>query len=151
LSALRIMPPPLWALLLLAACYYLSDLPGLEQMPEWRHKPVGMILIVLGLIPPMVSIGQFFAVGTQVHPTSKTNNKLVTSGFFAFTRNPMYLGLIVFSLGAAIWAGRPLMYLAPVLVFMIANWAFIPFEEEKMRRQFGDAFDAYTKRVRRWL
>ena len=35
------------------------------------------------------------------------------------------------------------MFLAPVLVFMIANWVFIPFEEAKMRRQFGDAFDAY--------
>jgi protein-S-isoprenylcysteine O-methyltransferase Ste14 len=151
LSALRLLPPPLWALILLTALYYLSELPALQDMPEWRHKPLGMILIVLGLIPAMVSIGQFFAVGTQVHPTSKTNNKLVTSGFFAFTRNPMYLGLIVFSLGAAVWFGRPLMYLAPLFVFMIANWAFIPFEEAKMRRQFGDAFDAYTRRVRRWL
>ncbi|HET9230151.1 MAG TPA: methyltransferase, partial [Vitreimonas sp.] len=110
MSALRLLPPPLWALILLTALYYLSELPALQDMPEWRHKPLGMILIVLGLIPPMVSIGQFFAVGTQVHPTSKTNNKLVTTGFFAFTRNPMYLGLIVFSLGAAIWFGRPLMY-----------------------------------------
>lgn len=151
MSALRLLPPPLWALLLLTSLYYLSELPALQGMPEWRHKPLGMVLIVLGLIPPMVSIGQFFAVGTQVHPTSKTNNKLVTTGFFAFTRNPMYLGLIVFSLGAAIWFGRPLMYLAPPLVFMITNWAFIPFEEAKMRRQFGDAFDAYTRRVRRWL
>jgi protein-S-isoprenylcysteine O-methyltransferase Ste14 len=151
LSALRLLPPPLWALLSLAALYYLNDLPALQHMPEWRHKPLGMILIVLGLVPPMVSIGQFFAVGTQVHPTSKTNNKLVTSGFFAFTRNPMYLGLIVFSFGAAVWFGRPLMYLAPLFVFVIANWAFIPFEEAKMRRQFGDAFDAYTEGVRRWL
>jgi protein-S-isoprenylcysteine O-methyltransferase Ste14 len=151
LSALRLLPPPLWALILLTALYYLSDLPGLQDMPEWRHKPFGMILIVLGLIPPMVSIGQFFAVGTQVHPTSKSNNKLVMTGFFAVTRNPMYLGLIVFSFGAAVWFGRPLMYLAPVFVFMIANWAFIPFEEAKMRRQFGDAFDAYTQRVKRWL
>jgi protein-S-isoprenylcysteine O-methyltransferase Ste14 len=151
LSALRLLPPPLWALLSLAALYYLNDLPALQDMPELRHKPSGMILIVLGLVPPMVSIGQFFAVGTQVHPTSKTNNKLVTSGFFAFTRNPMYLGLIVFSFGAAVWFGRPLMYLAPLFVFVIANWAFIPFEEAKMRRQFGDAFDAYTEGVRRWL
>jgi len=151
LSALRILPPPLWALLLLTAFYYLSEFPGLQDLPLWRHKPAGLIVVALGLTPPMVSIAQFFTVGTQVHPTSKTNNKLVTSGFFALTRNPMYLGLIVFSLGVAIWFGRPLMYLAPLLVFAIANWVFIPFEEAKMRRQFGDAFDAYTGRVRRWL
>jgi protein-S-isoprenylcysteine O-methyltransferase Ste14 len=151
LSALRLLPPPLWALLLLTAFYYLSDLPGLQDMPLWRHKPAGMLLMALGLIPPMVSIAQFLTLGTQVHPTSKTNNKLVTSGFFAFTRNPMYLGLIAFCVGAAIWFGRPLMYLAPALIFMIENWAFIPFEEAKMRRQFGAQFDAYCKRVRRWF
>ncbi|MGQ0534138.1 MAG: methyltransferase family protein [Caulobacteraceae bacterium] len=151
MSALRILPPPIWALLLLIGLYYLSDLPALHDLPEWRHKRAGAILMALGLIPPMVSIGQFFAVGTQVHPTSKTNNKLVTSGFFAFTRNPMYLGLTVFTLGAAVWFGRPLMYLAPVLVFAIANWVFIPFEEAKMRRQFGDVFGAYCERVRRWF
>jgi len=151
LSALRLLPPPLWALILLTALYYLSELPALQDVLEWRHKPLGLILIALGLIPPMVSIAQFFAVGTQVHPTSKTNNKLVTTGFFAFTRNPMYLGLIIATLGAAIWFGRPLMYLTPLLIFMIENWAFIPYEEAKMRRQFGGAFDAYAKRVRRWL
>lgn len=151
MSALRLLPPPLWALILLTALYYLSELPALQDVLEWRHKPLGLILIALGLIPPMVSIAQFFAVGTQVHPTSKTNNKLVTTGFFAFTRNPMYLGLIIATLGAAIWFGRPLMYLTPLLIFMIENWAFIPYEEAKMRRQFGDAFDAYAKRVRRWL
>lgn len=151
MNALRALPPPLWALLLLTALYFLSDAPILQTMPEWRHKPLGAVIIMLGLIPPVLSIGQFFAAGTQVHPTSKSNNKLVTSGFYAFTRNPMYLGLIVASLGAAVWFGRPLMYLAPLLVFMVTNSVFIPFEEAKMRRQFGDAFDAYTKRVRRWL
>jgi protein-S-isoprenylcysteine O-methyltransferase Ste14 len=148
---LRFLPPPVWAVLLLTSLYYLSELPALQEMPEWRSKRAGMILIALGMIPPMVSIGQFFAVGTQVHPTSTTNNKLVTSGFFALTRNPMYLGLIVACTGVALWFGRPLMLLAPLLVFMIENWAFIPFEEAKMRRQFGDEFDAYCKRVRRWI
>ncbi len=151
MNALRFLPPPLWALLLLTGLYYLSELPVLQELPVWREKRIGMVLIVLGLVPPVVSIAQFFAVGTQVHPTSKTNNKLVTTGFFAFTRNPMYLGLTVFSLGAAIWFGRPLMYLAPLGVFIIANWVFIPYEEAKMRRQFGEAFDAYARRVRRWI
>jgi protein-S-isoprenylcysteine O-methyltransferase Ste14 len=145
------IPPPIWTLLFLAALYFLSDLPALQELPQWRHKPAGAIIIVLGLLAPMAAIAQFFTVGTQVHPTSKTNNKLVTTGFYAFTRNPMYLGLIVASLGAAVWFGRPLMYLAPVLVFALTNSVFIPFEEEKMRRQFGEAFDAYAKRVRRWL
>jgi protein-S-isoprenylcysteine O-methyltransferase Ste14 len=43
------------------------------------------------------------------------------------------------------------MFLAPLLVLAIANWVFIPYEEAKMRRQFGEAFDAYCRRVRRWV
>ena len=43
------------------------------------------------------------------------------------------------------------MFLAPVMTFATANWVHIPFEEEKMRRQFADAFDAYARKVRRWL
>jgi protein-S-isoprenylcysteine O-methyltransferase Ste14 len=37
------------------------------------------------------------------------------------------------------------------MTFATANWAHIPFEEEKMHRQFADEFDAYARKVRRWL
>ena len=63
----------------------------------------------------------------------------------------MYLGLTIISLGVAFWAGWLPMFLAPVMTFATANWAHIPFEEDKMRRQFPDEFDAYAHKVRRWL
>ena len=100
---------------------------------------------------PVIAVAHFRAVGTQVMPTSERNDRLVTTGLYAFTRNPMYLGLVIAALGVALWFGRPLMYLAPILVFLIANFVFAPYEEAKMRRQFGEAFDAYAARVRRWL
>ena len=63
----------------------------------------------------------------------------------------MYLGLIVLTLGVAFAVGSLPMFAVPVLLFMTANWVHIPFEETKMRRQFGAAFVAYTSRVRRWI
>jgi protein-S-isoprenylcysteine O-methyltransferase Ste14 len=63
----------------------------------------------------------------------------------------MYLGLTSISLGVAFWTGWWPMFLAPVVTFATANWVHIPFEEEKMRRQFADVFDAYARKVRRWL
>jgi len=63
----------------------------------------------------------------------------------------MYVGLVVTSLGIAVIVGSLPMFLVPVLVFATANWGHIPFEEAKMRRQFGAAYDAYTGKVRRWL
>jgi protein-S-isoprenylcysteine O-methyltransferase Ste14 len=148
---MRQVPPPLWALLLLGATYGLSLLPGLNQLPVLQTRPIGLIVICVALAILAWAMLQFRFADTQLLPNSETNNALVTSGIFGLTRNPMYLAMTVFALGGALWFGRVTMLLAPVLMFAVANWVFIPFEEAKMRRQFGEAFDAYTKRVRRWI
>lgn len=148
---IRQVPPPLWALLLLAATYGLSLAPGLNTLPIWPTRPAGTIVIGAALLILFAAMLQFRLANTQILPTSPTNNALVTNGIFGFTRNPMYLAMTLACLGGALWFGRPLMLLAPVLMFAVANFVFIPFEEAKMRRQFAETFDAYCKRVRRWL
>lgn len=126
-------------------------MPLFAGLPAWRNKPAGLALLIIGAALPTVAASQFRAAGTQILPTSEKNDALVTTGVYAFTRNPMYLGVATASLGAALWFGRPLVFLAPLGVLAITNFALIPFEEAKMRRQFGEAFDAYYKRVRRWI
>lgn len=148
---MKIFPPPIWAILALIALYFASGLPPFVNWPSWQSQPIGALIFVLGMIGPVIAITQFRSVGTEVSPTSETNAKLVIAGIYRFTRNPMYLGLTIASLGIAVFFGRPLMFLTPLFVFAITNWIFIPFEEAKMRRQFGAEFDAYTERVRRWL
>ena len=148
---MRAIPPPLWTLLLLAATYYLSMAPGLNTLPVWPTRPAGLIVIAVALLIVFGAMLQFRLANTQLLPNSPTNNALVTGGIFSITRNPMYLGMTLFAVGGALWFGRPLMLLAPLLMFAVANWAFIPFEEAKMRRQFGEQFDAYCRRVRRWI
>ncbi len=148
---MRNIPPPLWTLLLLAATYGLSLLPGLNTLPLLPTRPVGLIVIIGALALVFGAMLQFRLANTQLLPNSPTNNSLVTGGIFGVTRNPMYLGMTLFAVGGALWFGRPVMLLAPVLMFFVANSVFIPFEEAKMRRQFGEQFDAYCKRVRRWI
>ncbi|MCC6787540.1 MAG: isoprenylcysteine carboxylmethyltransferase family protein [Hyphomonadaceae bacterium] len=148
---MRNVPPPLWALLLLAATYGLSLLPGLNTLPIWPTRPLGLSVIIGALAILFGAMLQFRLNNTQLMPNSPTNNALVTGGIFGITRNPMYLAMTLFCLGGALWLGRPIMLLAPVLMFAVASWVFIPFEEAKMRRQFPETFDAYCKRVRRWL
>jgi protein-S-isoprenylcysteine O-methyltransferase Ste14 len=63
----------------------------------------------------------------------------------------MYLGLVVLTLGVGFVVGSLPMFAVPVLLFATANWVHIPFEEAKMRRQFGATFSAYTSQVRRWI
>ena len=144
-------PPPLWAIALLIVFYFLSDLPVFARLPMLQSQIIGGALIILGLLISGMAIGLFRSVGAEISPTSKTNAKLVTTGPYAFTRNPMYVGVMLASLGVALWFGRPLMFVTPLIIFAITNFVLIPFEEAKMRRQFAAAFDAYTKKVRRWL
>jgi protein-S-isoprenylcysteine O-methyltransferase Ste14 len=107
--------------------------------------------VAVALIPPVWAIVLFRREGTEVSPTSPANRKLVTSGPYRFTRNPMYLGLVILTLGIAVWVGAWPMFIAPIAVFATANWVHIPFEEDKMRRQFGATYDGYVRRVRRWV
>jgi protein-S-isoprenylcysteine O-methyltransferase Ste14 len=145
------VPPPIWTLIYLLVAAGLSALSGWARVPGLPVVWAGVLLVVVGVALAVTAAMLFRREGTQLNPTSLTNRTLVTSGPFRFTRNPMYLSLVIASLGIAIWIGAWPMLLAPVAIFATANWIHIPFEETKMRRQFGEVFDAYTRRVRRWL
>jgi protein-S-isoprenylcysteine O-methyltransferase Ste14 len=145
------LPPPFWALaytLIAAGASALAGWPRLLGLPLiW----LGVVLLVGGIVLSASAVVLFRREGAEINPTSTTNRKLVVSAPFAFTRNPMYLGLVLITSGVAFWVGASPMFLAPLATFATANWVHIPFEEAKMRRQFGEAYDAYLRRVRRWL
>ena len=77
--------------------------------------------------------------------------QLVTWGPYRFTRNPMYVGLIVAYLGEAgilrqFW---PVVLLPLTIAYV--NWTVIPVEEAKLKEVFGADYDQYCARVRRWI
>ena len=145
------LPPPLWTLIYILLCTALSWSLGWPKLLSLPLPPLGIGLVVVAFIPPVWAFVLFWREGTEINPTSPANRKLVTSGPYQFTRNPMYLGLVVLALGIAVWVGVWPMFIAPVAVFATANWVHIPFEEAKMRRQFGATYDDYVARVRRWV
>ena len=112
---------------------------------------LGVVLVAISFAISVWAFLLFRSEGTEINPTSETNKSLVVRGPFRFTRNPMYLGLVLLTLGIAFWVGSLPMFAVPLLVFATANWVHIPFEEAKMRRQLGAAFDRYMRQVRRWI
>ncbi len=145
------LPPPVWGLIFVLVGLGLSWALGWPMAPLLPQPIAGAALFVLAWIVPVWAVMLFRKAGAEVSPTSPQNRALVTGGPFAVTRNPMYLGLLVSTLGVAIFVGAWPMFLVPIAVFLTANFVHIPFEEAKMRRQFGAEFDAYVDRVRRWL
>ena len=145
------VPPPAWAFLYLIITGAVSWFYPWRALLDIRIVWLGVALVAIGIAISAWAFWLFQNEGTEIDPTSETNKSLVVGGPFRFTRNPMYLGLVTSTLGIAFWAGSPPMFAVPVLVFATVNWAHIPFEEAKMRRQFGEAFDRYTRQVRRWI
>ena len=145
------LPPPIWMFIFLALAGAASRLHPWKHHAELRIVWLGITLVVLGLVLSQSAFFLFRSEGTEVRPDSESNKKLVVRGPYRVTRNPMYLGLLLVSLGIALWVGTPPMYAVPVLMFLVADWVHIPFEEAKMRRQFGAAYEDYTQHVRRWL
>lgn len=145
------LPPPIWTLIYLLVGATLSWWLGWPTLPGLPIPLLGIALVVIAFIAPVWAFVLFRREGTEIEPTSPTNRVLVTSGPYRFTRNPMYSGLVLLALGIAVWVGAWPMFIVPVAVFATANWVHIPFEEAKMRRQFGAAYDDYVARVRRWV
>jgi len=143
------LPPPFWMFILLVltgAVSYVLQMPA-----NLRIWPLGVALIVVGFVLAITAALIFRREGTEIDPRSATNRLLIVHGPYRFTRNPMYLSLIVFSTGVALTVGTWPMFLVPLAIFAITNWGHIPMEEAKMRRQHGVAFDTYTGAVRRWV
>jgi protein-S-isoprenylcysteine O-methyltransferase Ste14 len=143
------IPTPLWLIGLIVVAL-LVDWP--LQLPAiFQHRPAGVALIVVGIAFSAWARLTFKKESAEILPWSEAHSTLVTNGPFRFSRNPMYSGILVIGVGAALVAGTWLMWLVPVLLFVLDNFVIIPFEEESMERAFGDAYRAYRARVRRWI
>ena len=117
----------------------------------FRSAPLALLVGASGLLLAGWGERTFAAEGTDILPASPTNKKLVMRGPFRYTRNPMYLGLVLMAFGFAFYFGTIPFYAVPVLLFLLCNFSFIPFEEAKMQRQFGNQYTDYLRRVRRWV
>ena len=143
------IPPPIWGIVMLLLAFLADRLFSSPVL--FRSTPLAVLVGALGLLVAGWGRRIFAVEETDILPASPTNKKLVTHGPFRYTRNPMYLGLVLMAFGFAFYFGTLPFYIVPVLLFLLCNFSFIPFEEAKMQRQFGDQYTDYLRRVRRWL
>ena len=113
---------------------------------------LGWGVMAIALLAPIVALSQFRLVHTTVNPHKpETTTSLVTSGVYAWTRNPMYLGLSVLLLGWAIKLGALSPLVGPLLFISLMQYVQIPSEEDALRIRFGKDYQQYCHRVNRWL
>ena len=113
-------------------------------------KTVGAMLFAVGAVIAGWGLVLFGKAKTTTVP-GKLSGKLVTSGPYRFTRNPMYVGLVLAYLGEAgllkqVWP----VVLLPFTVAYI-NWTVIPVEEARLEEAFPNEYKQYRLQVRRWF
>jgi protein-S-isoprenylcysteine O-methyltransferase Ste14 len=137
----------LFALLLMAGLH--SGLPLIRIL----HSPwtwAGLAPGVFGTWVMVTSARAFQRAETGLMPFDEAT-VLVKGGFFRYTRNPMYLGMVLILLGAAMLCGTAGAFLPiPMFVFIIRR-NFILGEENFMEEAFGDEYLDYKRSVGRWL
>lgn len=112
---------------------------------------LGGIVFVAGFFVMMWAWALFRKAKTGVCPLSQETTHFVTNGPYAFSRNPMYLGMAGLIVGVALFLSSAALAIAAVAFFVTINNGYIPFEEAKMKKQFGQQFAEYRNKVRRWL
>ncbi len=111
---------------------------------------LGIVVMFLGVAFATWAAALFQKAGTSFQLGGGTP-VLVKSGPFRMSRNPMYLGMLIWLVGLAVLLGSLAPFLFPLLLFVLANLIIIPLEEKRMEQLFGEQFIEYKRRVRRWL
>lgn len=138
--------PPLWTALFMALTWGLSLL--------WAPLNAAWSVMGLFVIGLAIAVSGWAAVTMMRAKTTlmpgRAADALVTSGPFAFSRNPIYLADLGILFGWSLLVGTPLglVLLWPLQRVLTAR--FIEPEEASLRAKFGTAFDEYAERVRRW-
>jgi protein-S-isoprenylcysteine O-methyltransferase Ste14 len=116
------------------------------------RRAIYWALLAVGLLVAVAGVVSFRRARTTVNPMKPdTASSLVTSGIYRFTRNPMYLGDALILLAVVVFFSNPLGLAGVILFIAWMNLLQIPAEERALRARFGEAYDAYRARVRRWL
>jgi protein-S-isoprenylcysteine O-methyltransferase Ste14 len=130
---------------------YLLNRAWPAPIGDGRWWDVGAaILVVAWAALTISSFGHFWRRRTTIIP-HRPANALVVAGPYRFTRNPLYLGLALLTAALAIVLNTwwPVVLLVPALI--IIRVTVIAREESYLRRRFGAEYEAYMRRVRRWI
>ena len=144
------IPPPIITLICGLGIYFSRSL-----FPKYNYISINIIAVsflLLGIIILITAVLSFKKQGTTVSPLQPEKaSYLVVSGIFKYSRNPMYLGMLLILISMTIkfnFVGGILIIFA--FIAFITKFQIIP-EEEAMEKLFGQEFKNYKKTTRRWL
>lgn len=149
-AAQRKILPPAWFLLSLIAAASMHRYVPVATLFTAPLRYFGVALIVCGLALAVVAARLFTRHDTAIKPF-EPSTALVTTGVYRFTRNPMYLSMLMILAGAAWYLGTAGAFAPLPVLALILDQRFVRHEEAMLEQTFGASYADYRRRVRRWL
>jgi len=145
------IPPLVLTFLAGLLMWFISGLTSWASVAIPAAGSLAMLPAIAGGLIALAGVLDFRKAGTTVdplHPERAT--QLVVSGIYGVTRNPMYLGFLLWLVALALYLGNPFaFFLLPAFIIWMNRFQIEP-EEAELHRIFGEEFEAYSERVRRW-
>lgn len=134
---------PLWI-----TGFQLNEICGVTWL--W-HRYFAALLFLIGFGIMLWSIISFAVKGRGTLSPADPTKKLVVTGLYKFSRNPMYLGVVLMLIAEALFMRSTELWIYALLVFIVFNMFTLFFEEPRLRRDFGAEYRRYCEKVRRWI
>ncbi len=149
-SGVRFPPPLYFVLPLLLSIATELLFPALRLLPPLVAAVAGGFLVALGLAFLSSAFVTMRRAGTSSNPTIATR-ALVTGGPYRYTRNPFYLAYTLIYAGVAVWTQSIWAFAYLPLVLYTVRRQVIDREEAYLGAKFGETYERYVQRVRRWI
>ena len=144
------IPPPVIVLILVVSNFLSSKKIDIINLPN--QTLVSIIIFLIGVFILIVPVSKFIKSKTTVNPIKfKKVNKLITSGIYKYSRNPMYLGFLMIVISTSIYYLNIFSIITPILFYFWINRYQIKREEIFLREKFGKEYLLYTTKTRRWI
>ena len=117
---------------------------------RWWGVGLGFLVFVAGVSLSMMAMQAFRKAASSPDPDHMPS-KLVETGPFKRTRNPLYLGTLLMLIGLGLGANLPWVVIAAVPAMLIIHFGVVIREEAYLEDLFGEKYRAYRDRVRRWV
>ncbi|MFT5572745.1 MAG: protein-S-isoprenylcysteine O-methyltransferase Ste14 [Cryomorphaceae bacterium] len=145
------IPPPLVLVIILV----LMKIIAMVDSNKWQSLNLNLLaalLAILGVACAVAGVAGFRKAKTTVNPLDPSRaSSLVTGGIYNFSRNPMYLGMLMVTIGFGIHLASLLSFIMVILFAMfISRFQIVP-EERAMKKIFGAEFTEFCLETRRWL
>lgn len=147
-----LVPPPLVMLIIGLLMWLLARMFPMLSFAWLHNGAAASVMAILGLAISLAGVAAFRRARTTTDPRHPGEaSTLLTTGIYRYSRNPMYLGVLLVLVGWAINLGNLLALLcAIVFIAYITRFQIIP-EERLLQGKFGEGFESYRRAVRRWL